>query len=204
MSDTVVLAPKNAGTRNANFLPIPLQPGALERLENTTQRTYYKLQFKDGKPSCHRLAMNAENKPVILDPHGKRVPSRQMAHVYSFVVVQDPRTKKLELRLGLGAHVFTAAEAPFVYAAGDIHIKNGDINKITNQSGSYHSTDPTVLASAKTAMQCAGLPMDKFEPFNPYTQKLLFSKTFGQKPGHFAKPSAPTPSNNFKSTHIRP
>src|SRR5690349_12846857 len=121
------------------FLDIPLDPAMPKKLKGTFQETLYIQQLQTGKPTYHRLQKNdATGKYEIINPDNQVVPYHKTAHVYSFVILEN-EAGALELRLGLGNHYFTAGRANTVKAAGDIHFWKGEIIKITNQSGGYHT-----------------------------------------------------------------
>ncbi len=121
------------------FLDIPLDPAVPTKLKGTFQETLYIEQLKSGKPTHHRLRKNeTTGKYDIINPDNQVVPYHKTAHVYSFVILEN-EAGTLELRLGLGSHYYTSGRANAVKAAGDIHFWNGEITKITNQSGGYHT-----------------------------------------------------------------
>ena len=121
------------------FLDILLDPAVPKTLKGTFQETLYLQQLQSGKPAYHRLRKNSvTNKYEIINPENQVVPYHKTAHVYSFVILENEQGS-LELRLGLGNHYFTSGRAATVKAAGDIHFWKGEITKITNQSGGYHT-----------------------------------------------------------------
>lgn len=163
------------------FLDIPLDPTVPKALKGTFQETRYIQQLQIGKPTYHRLQKNKNeeaNKYDIINPDNQVVPPHKTAHIYSFVILEN-ETGALELHLGLGNHYLTAGRRDHVKAAGDIHLWKGEITKVTNQSGGYHSESEAVLDSARAAMEAVGLPMEKFVPYNkPEAERpVLFSNT---------------------------
>lgn len=121
------------------FLDIPLDPAVPKKLKGTFQETLYIQQLQNGKPTYHRLRKNeTTGKYDIINPDNQVVPHHKTAHIYSFVILEN-EAGTLELRLGLGSHYYTSGRASAVKAAGDIHFWKGEITKITNQSGGYHT-----------------------------------------------------------------
>ena len=169
------------------FLHIPLDPTVPKTLKGTFQETLYIQQLQSAKPTYHRLQKNeTTNKYEIINPDNQVVPYHKTAHIYSFVVLENEEGS-LVLRLGLGNHYFTSGRTDTVKAAGDIHFWKGEITKITDQSGGYHTKNEDSLNSAYSAMAAVKvLPMAKFVAYNskPETEKpvLLFSNPLKRMP----------------------
>lgn len=113
------------------------------------------------------------------------------SQVFSFVILRllqeipNQNNDHFQLRISQGGHFPISGKAESVAAAGDIYINNqGEIEKITDQSGSFYTpiTDPDFALKRKSALQAMellGLPTNLFVPFSANTA-LTFSSCLKQ------------------------
>ncbi len=133
--------------------------------------------FQDAHYVQHPYLIQCDHQGNAYLTHGKP-PFTRTQHqenvIYQFVI-----TITNDLLIGKANHNIISGNAPFVKAAGDIHVDpEGKIIKIDDRAGSYviSDSDPFVLEKRQTAlnaMKAMGLPMDRFVPFK--AAPLLFS-----------------------------
>lgn len=129
---------------------------------------------------------------------------------YAFVITEIEG--KVKIILGTSNHYFLTKKE-FVYLAGDIYFKDGEIVKISNQSGGYHSVLSDFnknnlkkyIESHLILLQKAGIesPEEVYEPTGVSPEELnVVVSSFKRKKSHINLFPGSSVLNQFQSIAV--